>query len=397
MFTMIPDQRQATLDVSVVLPTLNEEASVGLCVLQVLEACGKAGLQAEVIVVDNNCTDNSAEVARQAGARVVSESVPGYGAAIRCGIAASLGTVVVMADADCTYPLDRVAELVVPVLTGETDLAIGSRLDAATRNSMPALHRFVGTPTLTYLVREGTGTGGLTDSQSGFRAFRRDVIASLGLQSEGMEFASEMLIAAARAELRIRELPLGYRQRVGESKLSTWSDGWRHLRLILRMNPHMVLWHPGQVGTGLGLLTFGLSALRPGGMQIGSVLWQPVFFSSLLLVLGLGAMLAGAALAHHNPAVSPKTRRAFSWVGEPTFLRRALRTGLGLFLAGLWVDSWLFAAWIAHWEVSLSQRITLAGLGQALLICGALLSAFSACYQLVVSTVGSCAVGRRDL
>jgi glycosyltransferase involved in cell wall biosynthesis len=372
-------------DVSIVLPCLNEEESVGLCVREALNACEAAGLSAEVVVVDNNCTDGSANVARAAGARVVPETTAGYGAAIRAGIATANGKVVVMADADCTYPLDRVSELVRPVLDGRADMMIGSRLDAATARSMPFLHRFVGTPTLTYLVREGSGAPLLTDSQSGYRAFRRDVILSLGLSSTGMEFASEMLMRAMQQDLRIQEISLGYRQRVGHSKLNTWSDGMRHLRLIVRLSPHLMLWYPGQVLVAAALVLFGVSLAAPAKMSIGSATWQPVFFSSTVLVFGLGGMLSGAVLAHHSHLTSGRVHNAFSWVGEARVLRRMRTIGSLLALAGIGLDLGLFVASVRRTNLQLHERITLSGLAQSMLLAGTLLAVFSVLYGVIAT------------
>lgn len=390
-----------TVDVSIVLPCLNEEESVAACVTEALDACALSGLVAEVIVVDNNCTDHSAERARWAGARVIKEATPGYGAAIRAGIAASDGAVVVMADADSTYPLDRIAELVAPVLEGRTDIMIGSRLCAANRHSMPFLHRFLGTPALTYLVREGSGLPSLSDSQSGFRAFRRDTVTSLGLASTGMEFASEMLIRATQQELRIAETSLGYRERVGESKLDTWSDGLRHLKLIVRLSPHLVLWYPGELLVVCALALFGLSLATPSALTIGSSTWQPVFFCSTLLVFGFGGMLAGAVLGYHSPLASRKIRLTFSWIADATVMRRLRRFGSLVALAGLSLNLGLYIAAMRHVSIALHARITLSGLAQSLLLSGTLFVVFTLLYALLAPAraatvssnkdVGSCA------
>ncbi len=380
----IPEPRSTDeLDVSIVLPCYNEEASVGLCVTEAYEALRSAGLSGEVVVVDNNCTDASADVARAAGARVVPEAVPGYGAAIRAGIRAALGTVVVMADADCTYPLDRVAELVRPVLAGETQLCLGSRLSAATRHSMPFLHRFVGTPTLTLLVRQGGGYSGLTDSQSGFRAFGRQAIGDLALRSTGMEFASEMLLRASQAGWSVRELPLGYRERVGESKLSTWRDGGRHLRLIMKLTPHQLLWLPGLAATALAALLFVAGIVAPGGVDVGSTTWQPVFFASICLVLGVTASLAAAVVGFHLPSSSASVRHRFRVVGHPRFAATVAGAGLAAAGAGLVLDGALMLAWLfGHGGTSL--RLTLAGLGQGLILTGAILAVFALLYRLLL-------------
>ena len=140
---------------------------------EALDAMHAAGFEAEVVVVDNGSTDGSPEIAAAAGARVVHETRRGYGSALLAGFAAARGDVLVMADADCTYELIRIPELVAPVVAGDADLVLGSRLDSATMRTMPLLHRFVGTPVLTFLTARACGRRVVTDSQSGFRAFRR--------------------------------------------------------------------------------------------------------------------------------------------------------------------------------------------------------------------------------
>lgn len=221
------------LDVSVVMPCLDEAASVGRCVGAALGAFEACGFRGEVIVVDNGSSDGSAAVARAAGARVVTEPRRGYGSALRAGFAAAQGEVVVMADADSTYDFRQIGRLVDPVRAGDVDMMLGSRLDSA-RATMPFLHRTVGTPVLSMLISR-LGGPRVTDSQSGFRAFRRAGLGALGLQASGMELASEMLLRAAQEGWRVSEVPVGYHKRIGESKLATIPDGFRHLRLIARM------------------------------------------------------------------------------------------------------------------------------------------------------------------
>lgn len=376
---------QAALDVTVVLPCLNEEASVGPCVVEALDAIREAGWVGEVVVVDNGSTDGSAAAAIAAGARVVQEAQKGYGAALRRGFTEAHGTIVVMADADLTYPLIHLAEIVRPVLDGAVDLMLGSRLDAATAKSMPFLHRFIGTPVLTWLVREGTGSTGLTDSQSGFRAFRRDILPVLGMRSTGMELASEMLIRAQQRGLRVAEVPLGYRDRVGESKLSTWRDGMRHIRLILRMSPHLFLFKPGIVLLTLGLATYVLGFLRPTGTGVGSMTWTPVYLGTILVVFGLLGLLSGALLARNAPSASPSTRARFSWVDRPSFLRRAITVGLAVTLTGIALEAVLFWMWRTNSGASADARLHLAALAQGMLLSGTILAVVLGVYRLVIN------------
>ena len=377
------DAATSVVDVSVVLPCLNEEHSVGDCVREALAAGAAEGLRVEVIVVDNGSADASALVARTAGARVVAEATAGYGAALSAGIRCAKAPVVVMADADSTYALDRLGDLVRPVRSGSADLVLGSRLAQATNLTMPLLHRLVGTPTLTFLVREGTGVAGLSDSQSGFRAFRRDTMLGLGLSSTGMEYASEMLIRASQASLRVAEVPLGYRPRVGDSKLNTWRDGWRHLRLIARMSPHVLLWYPGWALTVAAFLGFGVSFTAGTRTTVGSTTWQPIFFSPTMLVIGLCAILTAAVVGHHLPSSPPQVKAHFAWVSRPTFHGLARAAGVAMGLAGMGLDLALFVAEQHHADIPLYQRITWAGTAQSLILSAILLLAFSLLYRLL--------------
>jgi glycosyltransferase involved in cell wall biosynthesis len=362
--------------VSVVLPCLNEEESVGLCVKESLDAMDAGGLSGEVIVVDNGSTDASVEVACAAGARVVHEPRHGYGSALLAGFDAAMGEVVVMADADFTYELERIPDLVAPVVEGRCDLVLGSRLDSATRGTMPLGHRFIGTPTLTFLTARACGRRVATDSQSGFRAFRRDALPTMGLTSTGMEFASEMLILSARAGLRIEEIQTTYRPRIGESKLATWSDGWRHLSLIFLLAPDLLLIGPALVLLALGLAMLFLSFFQPGGVEIGSFIWQPVFFSGIALVLGTQALLAGMVLAHNSSVARSGIERRFAFVGKPAFPRWCVIGGLILVVAGLAINVILFTMWLGHGHQTALSHFGLASLSQSLVITGGTLISF---------------------
>lgn len=357
--------------VAVVLPCLDEREAVGLCVEQAWAALRGAGLQGEVIVVDNGSTDGSIEVAAAAGAGVIDEPHRGYGRALRTGFEHTGADVIVMADADGTYDLSQVPRIARPVLDGDADLVLATRLDGSTRKSMPVLHRYVGTPVITFLTSRACGRNVTSDSQTGYRAFRRDRMLGVGLQSDGMELASEMLIKAARGGLRIRNVEGGYAARIGDSKLETWSDGWRHLMLILLLAPDLLLIGPGLVLAAVGLGALGLAFVQPEGVEIGSARWQPVFFSGIALVLGVQALLGGAILAHASPVAAASTRR-FAFLDDPRLPTRALAIGVGAIVCGLVIDVALFLAW---WSDTSSPPTTgiafgFASLAQIMLILG---------------------------
>jgi glycosyltransferase involved in cell wall biosynthesis len=360
--------------VSVVLPCLNEARSVGLCVEEARTSLERGGLRGEVVVVDNGSTDGSPEIAARAGARVVHEERRGYGAALLAGFRAARHEIVVMADADHTYPLDKIPELVAPIVRDEADLVVGSRLDGATRHTMPLTHRYIGTPVLTFLSARACGGRVVNDSQSGFRAFRRETIRMLALRSTGMELASEMLIRGARAGLRIEEIPTGYRPRIGESKLATYSDGWRHLYLILLHAPDLLLIGPGATAFAIGLVLTILSFIQPAGIGIGSARWQPVFISSIALIVGLQALLAGAVLAYDSSVTAPSMQRRFDFVRRAKFANWCVGLGLALIGAGVVVELVLFFVWVDN--SARPHTFAAASLAQSLIIVGGTLATF---------------------
>jgi glycosyltransferase involved in cell wall biosynthesis len=221
--------------ISVVLPCLNEEETVTESIKKALLGIEKTGCDGEVIVADNGSTDQSAAVAKKAGARVVSVTEKGYGAALMGGFAHAKGDIFVMGDADDTYDFREIALLYEKLQEGY-DLVSGNRLKGnIDPEAMPWIHRFVGVPALTFALNVFFPTN-IYDAHCGMRMFTREAYERLRLFSPGMEFASEMLIRARRIGLRMCEVPISYGQRHTKSysKLNTFRDGFRHLALILR-------------------------------------------------------------------------------------------------------------------------------------------------------------------
>ena len=227
------------VDLSVVMPCLDEEVSIPWCVARAWRGIERTGLRGEVVVCDNGSVDRSVVLAEGAGARVVHEARRGYGRAYLTGIEASVGRMVVIGDSDYSYDFFELHGLVGPLLEGY-DYVLGSRFAGTILpGAMPFLNRYLGNPVLTALLN---GLFGLdtSDAHSGMRAFTREAFERMGLQCEGMEFASEIVIAAARARLRVTEVPITYHPRLGYSKLRRWRDGARHVRFMVgeALSPH---------------------------------------------------------------------------------------------------------------------------------------------------------------
>jgi hypothetical protein len=230
------------------------------------------------------------------------------------------------------------------------------------------LHRYVGTPVLSAVIRRTAPGLRLADSQSGFRAFTAAAAQKLDLRSNGMEFASEMLIRAAQQQLRVVEVPVNYRARIGESKLNTFADGWRHLRLILLSAPGFFIFWSGLVGliAGCGLTLWTL--FQPAGITVGSLRWQPIFLSSIFLVLGSQAVLVGMVLGYRATR-SAGEKAHFRWVASPTFRLVCALLGLVALTLGALLDGALLIQQLTGGAGS-SLRLALAATAQSLLLVG---------------------------
>ena len=363
------------LTISIVMPCLNEASTVGSCVVKARAWMQAMALSGEVIVVDNGSTDGSVDVARAAGARVVVEAARGYGKAYLRGFAEAHGKYIVMGDSDGTYDFSDLDALFQKLVSGY-DLVLGNRLgEGLEKGAMPWLHRYVGTPAINALIRLFIGVR-LGDSQSGLRAFRRESLRDLRLRSGGMELASEMIVRAARSGMQITDVPIRYSARQVPSKLNTLRDGWRHLRFLLLAAPDHLFVLPGVVLTLLGIATFAISFLAPGGVTLDSLNWQPVFAGAIFLAVGVNAVLLGIVAKIHGCARG--LLREDRWL---SIYRRYFRLEVMLLVAGALIvvgvllDLRLFGVWTSGGH--LASGLQLAALAQGLLIVGAELATWA--------------------
>ena len=279
--------------VSVVIPSLNEEKTIGIVIQKAKEALEAMGLTYEIIVADNS-TDKTPEIARSMGATVVTPDRRGYGYAYLYAFRHARGDVIVMADADDTYDMRELPKLLQPILEGKADLAICTRLKGKIlKGAMPWHHRYIGNPLITWLLNKFYKVG-VSDSQCGFRAFTRQAFEKLKLEATGMEFATDMLIKARHAGLRIAEVPITYYPRAegAPSKLKSFRDGWRHVEYILTYTPKHLYLYPG-----LALITLGIAlmAIALINAQIG---YSPGIHTSITggmaTIIGYNLLLLGA-------------------------------------------------------------------------------------------------------
>ena len=337
-------------EVSVVLPCLDEARTVGTCVRKALAALEKLGVRGEVVVVDNGSDDGSAEIARRAGARVVHEPERGYGSALMRGIEAARGEWVIIADADDSYDLTELAPFVNGLRSG-ADLVMGSRrLGEIHDGAMPWLHRRIGNPFLSGILRLFF-RGGVSDAHCGLRAFSRHAYDRMQLKTTGMEFASEMVIKAVLGRMRVEEVPVTLRPdgRDRPPHLRTFRDGWRHLRFMLLFSPTALFLVPGLLCMGLGALPLVLLGAGPRTFAGMTFDIHYMVLGSLLTILGFQIALTGLfAKAYSHSARLYAPDRTLAILSRLFNLERGLALGGGLFFAGFLIDVSILSEWIGR-------------------------------------------------
>jgi glycosyltransferase involved in cell wall biosynthesis len=352
--------------VSVVIPCLNEAENIESCVAAARRAIERMDVPGEVIVADNASEDDSAALAARAGAHVVVEPRRGYGSAYLAGFAASRGDYIVMADADLTYDFGEIPRFVEELQAG-AELVMGDRMGNIQPGAMPWLHRYVGNPLLSGLLNLFFRTG-VNDAHCGMRALRRDVLGRLDLRTTGMEFASEMVIRASKENLRIAEFPIEYHPRGGESKLSSFRDGWRHLRFLLVHSPTHLFILPGLVLSGLGLL---LMILLAAGLSFFGRAWgiHALIGGALLTIVGTQVLALGLCAHAYGTYFMGERDPWFDRMRARFRLEHGLLLG-GLFmLAGFVMGTVVLVTWISNGFGQLSYE-QLALFAAALLIVG---------------------------
>jgi glycosyltransferase involved in cell wall biosynthesis len=331
--------------VSVVIPCLNEEANVGRCVREAIDALTASHLSGEVIVVDNDSDDRSAEIARAAGAFVVVEPRRGYGSAYLAGFAVARGEYIVMADADLTYDFGEIPNFVAKLNDG-AQLVMGNRMENIKPGAMPWHHRYIGNPALTGLLNLFFRTG-VRDAHCGMRALRRDVLDTLDLRTTGMEFASEMVIRAAKQHLAIAEVDIEYHPRGGESKLSSVRDGWRHLRFLLVHSPTYLFILPGAVLAALGTL---ISVLVLANVDIFGRSWNlhALIGGALFTIIGTQVLGLGLCAHAYGTYFMGEKDAWFDAMRSRFRLEHGLALGGAIIVAGFVTALVIVIKWIEH-------------------------------------------------
>lgn len=335
----------APIEVTVLMPCLNEARTVANCVVAARRFLDEAGVSGEVLVADNGSTDGSQDLARAAGARVINAPRRGYGAALCTGIAAARGRYVIMGDADDSYDFSALQSFV-DRLRGGAQLVMGNRFRGGIApGAMPLLHRYLGNPVLSFVGRLFFRVH-IGDFHCGLRGFSRADVLRLGLVSQGMEFASEMVAKAAQAGLRIEEVPTSLRPdgRDRPPHLRTWRDGWRHLRFLLLFCPRWLFLYPG---IALMLIGLGGFAAAAGALQ-GAVALGIHSLLYLAAATILGAQLIQLAILTKwmgmmSGVVPPQ--RWITFLAPYLRLEHGLLAGLLLIASGVAWSAWLTWDW----------------------------------------------------
>jgi glycosyltransferase involved in cell wall biosynthesis len=339
--------------ISVVIPCLNEAENITTCVTAALESIRSSGLAGEVIVVDNGSDDDSAALATTAGGLVTAEPIRGYGNAYRAGFAAARGDYIVMADADLTYDFAELPGFIAELDNG-ADMVLGDRMQNIHPGAMPWHHRYIGNPLLSRLLNLLFHTG-VTDAHCGMRAFRSDRLTLLDLRTSGMEFASEMVVRAAQTGLDIREIPIEYHQRGGESKLSSFRDGWRHIRFLLLHAPNHLFILPGAlVSVAGGLVSLAtLTHLDLLGRR-----WElhTLIAGSLLLIVGTQTVTLGICAHAYATYFMGMRDRWFDRARERLRLEHGLAIGAALICVGVAIVAIILLNWLSSGLGSLAQE-----------------------------------------
>ena len=329
--------------VSVVIPCLNEAETIEECVRQARAVLAANRIEGEVIVVDNGSDDDSGQLAAGAGAFVVVEPERGYGSAYLAGFNAARGRYIVMADADLTYDFEEIPRFLGELEAG-ADVVIGNRMHNIHPGAMPWHHRYIGNPVLSGFLNVLFRTG-VDDVHCGMRALRRDLLPRLDLRTTGMEFASEMVIRAAKENLDVRQFAIEYHPRGGESKLSSFRDGWRHLRFLLVHSPNYLFILPGAIMAALGATVelIVISRLAVFGRE-----WDihALIGGALLAIVGTQIVALGICAHAYGTYFMGEQDRWFDRMRARFKLEHGLLLGGGIALAGIVFGAYIVIEWI---------------------------------------------------
>jgi len=341
---LIGRDSETTPQLSVVMPTLNEEAGIRTCIDWIKTAIEELQVPTEIIISDSS-TDRTPEIAREMGAIVVEPDGKGYGYAYRYAFERTRGGYIAMGDADTTYDFKQIPRLLEHLEETGADMVMGSRLDGEIKDgAMPALHQHIGNPALTRFLNAFYNAG-VSDAHSGFRIFTREAYETMNWETTGMEFASEMIMEAGAKNLEIVEVPIVYHEREGEETLESFRDGWRHVRFMLVNAPGYLFSVPGLLLTifGVAVMTIAHTGVALGEVTLGV---NSMIAGSLAAIVGVQVGSLGVFATVASDPIQQPNDPLTSTITEYATLERGATAGVLVFAAGGVYATWLIVNWV---------------------------------------------------
>lgn len=336
------------VELTILMPCLNEAETLATCIKKAFAFLAHEKISGEVLIADNGSTDGSQVIAREHGAKVVDVQVRGYGAALRTGIEHATGRYIIMGDADDSYNFNNLSSFVTQLRNGH-QLVMGNRFKGGiAKGAMPFLNRYLGNPVLSFIARIFFKSS-IGDFHCGLRGFEREAILKLNLQTDGMEFASEMVVKATLNQLKITEVPttLSPDGRSRKPHLRPWRDGWRHLKLLLFLSPSWLFMYPGSVLVLVGLFLMCLLMGGPVNIHQHFLDIHTMLFSSLFIIVGIQAMFFFmftrmiAIKFTSKSGTTPPLLHLFT-------LERGIVLGLACVLIGVGASIYSLSYWMNH-------------------------------------------------
>ena len=345
-------------EISIILPCLNEEKAISMCLDSINKVIIEDKLNAEIIVVDNGSTDNSCKIVREKQAklkelRLIEEKQRGYGSAYLRGFDQAKGSYIFIADSDGSYDFSEIPNFINELRKGY-DFVIGNRFKGKIeKGAMPFSHQHIGNPILSAVLRLFFKAN-IRDAHCGMRAITKSALEKLNLRTTGMEFASEMIIKAAKNNLKIKELPINYQKRKGSSKLRSFPDGWRHLRFMLLYCPLFLFFIPGLILFLLGLLSLLWMYFGKAEVLGIKLYYHPMFLSALLIIVGY-QLIIFALFAKTYATTHLGEKPVFQRLYRHITIEKASIFGIIMTLIGIIIYITIFISWIKSGFSSLQQ------------------------------------------
>lgn len=358
---VVAEQDRSLVELTILIPCLNEAETIEVCIEKGLAYLARSGVSGEVLIADNGSTDGSVALAESKGARVIKVPERGYGAALRAGTLAARGRFVIMGDGDDSYDFLHLDSFVEKLREGH-DLVVGNRFAGGIgEGAMPFLHRYLGNPVLSFVGRLFFRAN-IGDFHCGLRGYNRDRMIALNLHTNGMEYASEMIIVSALRDYSIVEVPTTLKKdgRSRPPHLRTWRDGWRHLRFLLMFSPRWLFLYPGATLIVLGML--GVTLLFGGVLKVGRISFDTNSFLVSAVAILVGCQIVGFSLIARRFAASngllPESPRLSAMLAFVT-VERGLLIALAFIALGLAGMGWCLTKWAEFDFGSLNYPIVL--------------------------------------